>query len=315
MGAGSIPEAPPLQQQPDDAAVFNTRLAALMPRVKDAITAAGPNATDVKLKVSEAGVFARKKEFDRAHALLDEAEQLMDADAGGPSEAEEFAARRDELEQRMLAALKGNPAEATRMRAVFGYANEQAGSGQWAKAMNALNQLDKLLGGTGTGPGTASGEQQQGEREGEEGAEVEQEGSGPQTAGDMGYKGIVAYRTTLLELRAAVSKVEGQIAALVKAIPDQMPDEADLAEELAESLREANEELQDLVDEAMGTAENADTPITRALTARLDELIGEVAGNEVIKHVDKNPFGVAMSVESTLSQALKAVRTALPVPA
>ena len=64
-------------QSVEPGAAFNARLAALMPKVKEAIAAAAPNATDIKLKVSEAGVFARKREFDRAHVLLDEAEDLM----------------------------------------------------------------------------------------------------------------------------------------------------------------------------------------------------------------------------------------------
>lgn len=88
-GAGTKPKAdekPDGDSQVDPATAFTARLTALMPKVKEALTAAGPNATDVKLKVSEAGMLARKREFDQAHALLDEAESLLQGgvDAGGP---------------------------------------------------------------------------------------------------------------------------------------------------------------------------------------------------------------------------------------
>jgi hypothetical protein len=305
--SGAIPEAPPMtatKEEPKDApatavadadtTAFNTRLAALMPKVKETIVAAGPFASDVKLKVSEAGMLARKKEFAPAHAMLDDVEKMMGpgaakppAPATAPVDAAQYEARLAVVEPRYTEILKANPADANKMRAVFGFAAEQAEAQQYGKAVAALTQLEKLIDAAGT-MGAPSGQ---------------------------GYKGIVAYRKSLLELRAAVAKVEGQIAGLIKAIPNQMPDEADLAEELASDLREANEELQDLVDDAMGSAENEDTPITSALKSRLDELIAEIATNAVIKHVDQNPFGVAMNIEATLGKALSGVRGALPVPA
>ncbi|KQP35420.1 hypothetical protein [Pseudorhodoferax sp. Leaf274] len=75
-----LPGAAP-QPAGDEAGAFNARLAALLPRVKTALAAGGPD--DIKLKVSEAGVFARKKDFAQARALLDEAERLMAASGGG----------------------------------------------------------------------------------------------------------------------------------------------------------------------------------------------------------------------------------------
>jgi len=69
------PESPVRDVEPG--AAFNARMAALLPRVKDFMAAAGPQAAELKLKVSEAGALARKREFDRGHALLDEAEALL----------------------------------------------------------------------------------------------------------------------------------------------------------------------------------------------------------------------------------------------
>lgn len=88
-GAGGTAPSPQPSAPPppppgvDPAAAFNARLAALMPRVKDALAAGGDAATTLKLKVSEAGMFARKKEFDSAQSGLDEVERLLGADAGG----------------------------------------------------------------------------------------------------------------------------------------------------------------------------------------------------------------------------------------
>lgn len=69
--------------RPDPAAAFNARLAALMPRVKAGLAEAGPAAQALKLKVSEAGTFARKQDFDAAHGLLDEAEALLGIPGAG----------------------------------------------------------------------------------------------------------------------------------------------------------------------------------------------------------------------------------------
>ncbi len=70
------------------ARAFNARLAGLMPGIKQALVAAGPDAGALKAKVSDAGTHARNKEFAQANALLDDAEQMM----AGPSAAASSAA-------------------------------------------------------------------------------------------------------------------------------------------------------------------------------------------------------------------------------
>ncbi|MBC7598681.1 MAG: hypothetical protein H7238_06630, partial [Polaromonas sp.] len=89
--AGNLPAptaSPPTVTADSGAAAFNARLAALMPQVKEAIAAATDTSLDVKLKISEAGVFARKKDFEQANGLLDEAEELV-KDVLNPPEAGE----------------------------------------------------------------------------------------------------------------------------------------------------------------------------------------------------------------------------------
>lgn len=67
----------------DPAADFKARLTALAPRIAQATAAGVATAADAKLKASEAGVFARKKDFTAALALLDEAEALLAAAPSG----------------------------------------------------------------------------------------------------------------------------------------------------------------------------------------------------------------------------------------
>lgn len=63
---------------------FNQRLAALMPSIKEAVASGGEAGQAIKLKLSEASVLARRKEFDAADALLDEVQDLLaDLDSEG----------------------------------------------------------------------------------------------------------------------------------------------------------------------------------------------------------------------------------------
>ena len=64
---------------------FNARLAALMPKIKQALSAAHPRAADIKLKANEAGTLAGRKEFAQAHELLDALEEQLAAGAPAAS--------------------------------------------------------------------------------------------------------------------------------------------------------------------------------------------------------------------------------------
>lgn len=67
---------------PDLAAAFNARLKALLPRVQ----AAAPQvAAELKPLLGEAGLQARQKAFEQAHALLDQAEARLDPAAPSPA--------------------------------------------------------------------------------------------------------------------------------------------------------------------------------------------------------------------------------------
>ena len=310
--AGAAPEAASTAAPPApaaDAQAFNKRLAALLPAVKAATVDGGGQ--ELKARVAEAGQKAAARDFAAAGALLDAAEALIAAarrgapapGAGGAEQEEaeadaevgdapideaarqRYEARLAEIEPGLLELFAARHPESSKLRSVLAYAGEQADSGEFAKAVAALERLAGLVEAARRAPGIDTGES---------------------------YPGLVAYRKSLLALRAAVGTVERQIEALVAAIPGDLPDEADLAADLADELRESTTALHGLVDEAMSSAENQDTAATRALRAELDGFIEEVRGSPLIKHVDGNPFGVAVSVEQTLGSALENVRRALP---
>lgn len=139
--------------QEDPAAAFNARLAGLMPRVKTAL--ASPQGADVKLKVSEAGVLARKKEFAPAHALLDELERLLsgESEAGEQQtqETRETTAQQgggsfvDYAKARLawLDARKSVGADLAKLRAAIHEA--YAGTAELAEAQSAAKTLDGVM--------------------------------------------------------------------------------------------------------------------------------------------------------------------------
>ena len=116
----------------------------------------------------------------------------------------------------------------------------------------------------------------------------------------------------MLAFRQAASVVDGRIISLKAAIPARLPDETQLANALAEFLGEYNEALLDAVDEAMNVADNPGSPVTQMVVDQLRDYAAEVVVNPLIRHVDKNPFGVSMNVGKTLGDALAAIRAAMP---
>jgi len=82
-GPGAPTPPPPGQDDgPDLAAAFNARLKALLPRVQ----AAPPQvAAELKPLLGEAGLQARQKAFEQAHALLDQAEARLGSAAPSPA--------------------------------------------------------------------------------------------------------------------------------------------------------------------------------------------------------------------------------------
>jgi Tfp pilus assembly major pilin PilA len=308
-----------------EAAAFMARLKALLAKAAEVGDAS--LAQQAKMLGSEAGVFSRKGDWTQVDKLMTQAEALFAtakgapagqaAQAGAPAtdpagktppRSEEeldaaWLARFETTEKVYLEVMARQPADAGKLRAVMDFANGKAEAKQYAAASQALDRLDGMLAKVPAAPTRTD--------------DTAKAGNGAAKAGDAsgekGYKGLVAYRTSLLEFRNAVATVNGQIASLKAAIPSQMPEESALADELSSELSSLTKSLLDAVDEAMNTAENVESPITDAMLDRLMAYADEVQTSELVEHVDSNPFGVTMTVQKTLMAALANIQAKWPV--
>jgi hypothetical protein len=255
-GAGT--QSPPPTETPptgvEPGAAFNARLAALMPKVKEALAAGGESATDVKLKVSEAGVFARKREFDKAQALLDDVESLLEQagqGAGGKGEPEEdpkaaaYRALVARLQPQIDRASRGGLAPAQqealqKVQMAWNLAKESADAGNFERGLLILQKLEAggvLAGLVGAPGGTAPG------------------GDAPQ--GD-GRGRIVRQRTFMIQEWSKVpgelrTRLAGLRSLLIASEADEDPDE--LVDAIQDALESLLEEIRDEMDDAINAGD------------------------------------------------------------
>jgi hypothetical protein len=81
------PSRPPQaagQASPDGATQFTARLKALLPEIQQAEAGTSPVSHEIKLRMGEADVFARKHDFTQANVLLDQIESLVRQVPAGP---------------------------------------------------------------------------------------------------------------------------------------------------------------------------------------------------------------------------------------
>jgi hypothetical protein len=123
---------------------------------------------------------------------------------------------------------------------------------------------------------------------------------------------LVKYRGALLQFAKAKDQVSKQIAALKNAIPATLPEEAEIANELAHELASWNEDLSAVVDEAMNTAEDEESPVTAEIRTQIQKYLDDLSTDELIQHVEKNTFGVSVSIAATLGGALKKIQQSMP---
>lgn len=138
----TIPEAPPVTDS-NSADQLSARIKGLIPQIKKAVKTSAGN--DAKLKVSEAGVFARKKDFDQANALLDEAEQLLSQPSGGSPEATKWKAYQEALSGLFAKAMVFNPDNRSQLEAAWAMATEKAEGGDYATALKIAAKLKPAL--------------------------------------------------------------------------------------------------------------------------------------------------------------------------
>ena len=131
----------------DPGALFNERFKALLPDIKAAVGT--PAGDEAKLKASEAGVFARKKDFVQANALLDQAQAALRSPQITNLEGSWAKALAD-LEPAYLQGLRDFPVDASKLRAVMDFAQGKAETGAYPAAIAALQKLAEVLRGKQT---------------------------------------------------------------------------------------------------------------------------------------------------------------------
>jgi hypothetical protein len=213
-----------------------------------------------------------------------ESETTEQESEDGPGKTE-FARRYAELDERVLLALRAGVGDVSQIRSVSGFASDKAEAGDYAAALKALDRLVKLL------------------------DEADEDGDKEEGAP---YPGLVKYRGALLQFAKAKDQVSKQIAALKNAIPATLPEEAEIANELADELASWNEDLSAVVDEAMNTAEDEDSPVTAEIRTQIQKYLDDLSTDELIQHVEKNTFGVSVSIAATLGGALKKIQQSMP---
>lgn len=93
--------APPVS----DTNLFTDRLKALKPEIDRVVASGQPVGQEVKLRVSEAAMFARKKENDKANEILDQVEVLLKQGKSPTKESEESESETEESTGPNLSAL------------------------------------------------------------------------------------------------------------------------------------------------------------------------------------------------------------------
>lgn len=281
----SPPAAPPKPTEPTattsgpDMGSFTERLKALKPAIGDAIAAGGPKADEIKLRVSEAGVFARKNDFTQAMRLLDQVEKLLQGTGSQPpptstaNASVAFANRLKEFKPDLDKALALPAAAETNLKELMANVRDAAGKKDFTAALEALEQaaavVTKLLGPASEIP-----------------------------------EGIVAKRSFLLtrwkqiplDVREQVREIQQAMAA---ALPDV--DSQALGAAIDDYVTGLLEQVQDEIDASI---QSGDSSSIRGMKQRI---LGDALFHELID----NPFTDGDKIQEVIEVALDEVETAL----
>jgi len=228
--------------------------------------------------------------LDEAQRMLDQLAQLLAAPASAtappPADGlgQEFQKRYGALKPRLEQAIRENRGDTSKMRAGVQFALEAANEKEFARALKAIEQLERLVE-SATGPGE-----------------------------DAVRPGLVAYIKKLHEFDAAKKAVFSRIDALTSAITNEVPDEDDFADALSDELHDIVDEVDDAIVLALNASRNESAPVTKDVKARIEQAIAQIRGSALVQHADDNPF-VRPEIAATLGRALEEVTRAMPAMA
>jgi hypothetical protein len=266
----SLEVTPPLTPPtPSDTSLFTDRLKALKPSIDSAVAAGGPIGEELKLRLSEAGMFARKKEFDQANAILDKIEETLKKTASTPPVpppppkpdlSGPFNKRLAEIVARVKEAagtLQGDQAKL-----------KVSEAGVFARKKE-FEQANALL---------------------DEAEEILAESRAPETP--QAPQGMVSFAKARLDWQAAKKEVEGQLGRLQAAILDEFDDDEALegTKKLELVLSRFNEGLSDALDELYNAEANKKKPLAQGALQTVKHYREYVESDELIAHIEANPY-------------------------
>ncbi|MCP4043198.1 MAG: hypothetical protein GY731_14785, partial [Gammaproteobacteria bacterium] len=308
------PAPPPPEESPEApvdttaAKQLTAALAKLSPVITKAVVAQPARKAEILGQVADIKQAIRTGETDTAKSQLLETGRLVKelaAGAPGNVEAPEVPTEDNaetqwqtlfaKLEPRYLEALKLQPANASQMRTVMGYASEQAGAGQYAKAIKAIKRLAGMI------------------------QEAMPEETVPE--GDGGPEEIkvsfVAMQKSRLAWDGARKTVAAELRKLEQAILEACREEPDFEEianrtqQLYRILDTLDERLLDKLDDALNAQEQElRSSIHREAQGLIREYLTFVDSDPLILEVDTNPF-TPVAVKKTMTATLSKLSVAL----
>lgn len=235
----------------DPGSAFKSRLAVLIPKIKEAQTSQHPGAQAASLKAAEAGVMARKGLFAEAQGLLDELEDLLAGkaapSAGEPKPGAEskpidtWNALRKELQPLIDDAVKVSGERATKISAAWSLALECAAKGDFGRADLIAKKLKETL--STPAPKTTG----QGEKTGDSKVDVTQ---------------------ALLQARGEIARIRAQLNSFGSTWPTLWGTRLEAAENAVESVSAGS--LKEIQDSAA-----ASDKILKELEPKIAELTGK----------------------------------------
>ena len=208
------------------------------------------------------------------------------------------------MEPRVLAVLKAQTGDTSKIRAVAEFVREKGDGQNYKAALAGIESLEKLLAAAGTGqvqaqvPGPAPGTAE---------AKPEPEPEPVAVAGAVGRKVLSAIWDT-----ASESVVEQAGELIVKMRGENDPELDRMADDVLATVEDKLAELGELLEEFDGLTGKEQADVAADLRSAVNRIQRDVVGDRLMAAADQNPLGVKTTLVRTLRDALQNVAAALP---
>jgi hypothetical protein len=266
---------------------FIARLNKLKPEIDAAIAAPHAN-PDLKLRFSEAAVFARKKDFTQANHFLDQVESLLKPTAPTGDASAQFTSRLKALKPQLDKVLAAGTPAAQEVKHLAGEAAALARQGEFGQANRVLDDLEKRVRQVGAGLPSAGG------------AALSPQFSKLWEQAKAAWEG-------------ALDTVNGQLEKLRIALIDEKDPELKRIAEFGLNAMTADHKvpLQAAILDLDRTPDNAKAKIIGQAKELVTEFRDHIETDERVEVCDDNPFNVKVTIRATLDPALAQMEKAL----